>query len=1050
MVFFVAFFFVIQNTFSQAIPESEHWPKGYPDVTSFTNQTAYIGASQIFQAAEDSRGVMYFGNLVHGVQIYRGDKWVPLNIRGSAHVVSMFWHDERNRMYVAGVDFFGYITANSTQEYHFVDLTNAHSLENFSFNRVNQMHKWGENIILQMENKLLVWDGSELTLLFESDPFIYSLNVIDTDFWIHMRGGQLLRGDGRNLEPEDYPSDVRPISLIVSNEDGSLRAISRSGKFLRYESNAASHTSSTRQTPSEEAGNPTATPHAAARWVIDESVSGFNMTGINELHRIIQTRDGSFAASTGVNGVLFINPDGSLRYHLTSDHGLSANTVSYLFEDRNGNIWASSGNGISMIEYASPFRLLRGEQAVPGSTSEIETYQGRLFATDTKTYEWIPSEREWMVIGESTGRVSNIRSGPKSLFAMSVSGLFQYQNGRMLQVYPFSMYDVQFSRTNPNIMYGLNGGPWFKLFQLDDDGNYVTRLAQFNLGIRLISVHEASDGSLWIGTGSNILHITGFHELENGEYELGEITTYGTEHGLPPGNYNYTANHGEEVLFITMQGLHSFVPDQSRFIPAEDYRNAFQESERASWPVVHDNFNRLWIDLTGLRLGYLDLNSEPPYTWHWQPFRRHGPYQHINRFLSPSEHEVYTSSQYAISRFDLTMLDNVPLAPNAIISSVVYSADSLISGGAAPLNHILEEPLDYNRLPMIFEWGNTSHLPKKYRWFQTKLEGFDEDWSARNQETRREFTNLPSGRYEFRVRTYDIYNQVSPEAVFEFRIRPPWYASIWAYILYVLILVALVVGFLHWRTVRLKSQKRDLQETVDRRTREIELARRKSEDDRLIIQQQNEKIRETERMRTRLFADITHEFRTPITISLGLISKLQQDIYTNSIQADDVIIIKRNLKRLNRMMDQVIDITKFDNNVLALNLIPVLAQPMVARIAESFRSLAESKRLAFLVTVNPGSTMVDVDPEKLESIINNLIHNAIKFTPETGTVRVYISSDANGFRLRVEDSGPGISSENMDAIFSRFFRVKNEGSPYQEGMGLGLELSRTLARKMGG
>ena len=1013
-----ASFLLVPDSFSQGTSD---WPRGFPEITTFTNQGDYIGAAQTYQAAEDDRGVIFFGNLVHGVQIYDGDKWQRLSFQTSQQIISMNWHETRKRMYAGAETFFGYISVNDRNVYEFVDLTAKHSMDDFTWTRIDQLLRWNDDILIRKETQLLFWDGIESKIIFNQGGYIYSVNPTQLGIWMYVREHGLVRGDENGFELVPFPSQYGPVSGVF-NEGDSVLAFTRQGYLLDYDI----------QTKGWSVRNP--------NGIVANRSQPFN--------RILETRDGSFAATNGADGIFFINREGTLRYHLTTEHGLSSNTASYLFEDSNGNVWVGSSVGISMIEYASPFRTMSGVQQAPGRSSEMVAHNGSLYVAQTGIYRWDGASQTWQTLIEGTGRILNIRSDNENrLFAMASDGLYQVVGDQVTKVYPFSMYDVEFSRVNPNRMYGVNG-PWLKIFSLDNNGRFITREAQFNLEARLVTIHEDEKGGLWFGTGRTFMYVT--LEGEGSDIQIASKEVFTAEHGVPDGNYNYTFRKGDEILYITFIGNHYFDKEQQRFFPLDRHKNAYMDSDRRSWPVDTDAFNRLWIDFNGIRLGFLDLTSEPPYTWISQPFRRHGPYQNIQRFLSPTPEDVYVITPFMLSRFDLTRIHEMPAPGHALISSVHYAADSLISGAGAPRNLEHPEALPFTRFPLRFEWGSTSFLPKRYRWFQTKLVGFDDDWSDRKQELRREFTNLAPGRYEFRVRTFDIYNQAGEEASFAFRIAPPWYASVWAFLFYGLLAIFGVMGIVRWRTATLEKRKAELEETVRMRTKEIEAQKVKAIEDKKVIELQSEKIRESERMRSKLFADITHEFRTPITISQGLVEKVDKDLDAGIPQKQDIDVIKRNIRRLSQMINQIIDITKYDNNILNVQMEPFHAELLIRRIAESFRSLADSKKQFFDVRIATKDTIIDADKDKLETILNNLIHNAIKFTPVEGSIIVRLESDETHFRVLIEDSGPGIPELYAESVFNRFHRIRNENLPYQEGMGIGLELSRTLARKMKG
>lgn len=202
--------------------------------------------------------------------------------------------------------------------------------------------------------------------------------------------------------------------------------------------------------------------------------------------------------------------------------------------------------------------------------------------------------------------------------------------------------------------------------------------------------------------------------------------------------------------------------------------------------------------------------------------------------------------------------------------------------------------------------------------------------------------------------------------------------------------------------------------------------------------------------KSRFFANISHEFRTPLTIARGLTDRLAVKYPSNLTLSEDVQPIQRNLRRLGDMVNQIVDLTKADHDQMTLHPKHYLADSIVALSVESFRSLTEQRNQTLMYESESQGAIVYADRPKFEIIINNLISNAIKFTPEGGAIQVRTTIHDERYILGVEDTGRGIPPEEKDAIFERFHRIKQNSDDYVEGMGIGLELSRTIARLHGG
>lgn len=197
----------------------------------------------------------------------------------------------------------------------------------------------------------------------------------------------------------------------------------------------------------------------------------------------------------------------------------------------------------------------------------------------------------------------------------------------------------------------------------------------------------------------------------------------------------------------------------------------------------------------------------------------------------------------------------------------------------------------------------------------------------------------------------------------------------------------------------------------------------------------------------RFFANISHEFRTPLTIIEGLLSKsIKKNTNISAELRNDFIVMKRNMNRLHDMVDQIIDLTKADKDHLTLHKKNYLADILVSISVESFRSLAEYHGHTFSFYPDAADVILHVDRAQVEVMLNNLISNAIKFTPDGGEVLIRTGVKEHSFYVTVQDSGPGIPESEKESIFERFHRIKRADDEYVEGMGVGLELSRKLAQ----
>ncbi len=1016
---FIALLFVLISGVISA-QARQQLPSGYPVITNYDHRSLYSGTAQTYSIAEDDRGIIYFGNHVHGVQIWNGVRWDRVSFTNSRGAISLLWHPEEKRMYYTTDFSFGYLDITENNEFVPVDFAHYLESEDIIKERFRMMRYWNGNLLFKGSRQLLSWDGNEVKILFHSDSQLGRLNVTGDAFWFYDNGGGLFRGDENGIQPFELQTpDGNQNAIGVFDSDEGLIFVTQSGYLISLDEENQTFTSSE---------NPV-------------------MPGM-VWSRMIRTSSGAFVMTDELNGLHFFHPDGSLDIHLTEAHGLPTNRKSFLFEDSSGNIWAGGALGVSLIEYASPMRILTGEQQAPANAESMIFHKEELFLGGRSLYKWDASQQEWRSLSNLPNRILNLRSDGNALFALGGAGLLQYRDGRIHHPYKSVVYDVGFSDRFDDLVFVI-GSNLVRFFQLDENGIVQHKLFESKFDGVGYTIHEDNQGRLLIGTGNRgIYRIT---YSRNGDViAVDELRNFDIDHGLPSGNYLYTFKVDDTIFFTTSQQTYAFDEETESFYPYKPFEKPFDFHIKTPWPTVQDDFNRVWIDLTGRQLGFLDLTTEPPHKWTYLPFRRHGPYRHIHSFVTPSKDILYTISDFTAARFDLSRLDIMPRTGSAIINRVSLGVDSLLSGPAGPLQRTLSPKINHTREQIRFNWGSTSHLPVIYRRFQTKLEGFDRNWSEWSEETIREYTNLPSGEYTFRVRTRDIFERIGDEATFTFTVSPPWYASIAAYFMYLIFLGLFILMMVRWRTASLERKKTELEKTIKDRTREIEAKKQKAEEDRILIEQQADKLKEEQKLRARLFANIAHEFRTPITISQGLVEKIDRDSISEPEDKSNMQIVRRNIRRLSTMIDQVIDVTKLDNQILQIRPKVLLAGPFIRRIGESFRSLTDAKKQIFKIEPCDDKLRIQTDPDKFETILNNLIFNAIKFTPEEGVISMKATQENGHLVIRVADTGPGIPDDQAESIFNRFHRIRNENLPYQEGMGIGLELSRSLARTMEG
>jgi signal transduction histidine kinase/DNA-binding response OmpR family regulator len=212
-----------------------------------------------------------------------------------------------------------------------------------------------------------------------------------------------------------------------------------------------------------------------------------------------------------------------------------------------------------------------------------------------------------------------------------------------------------------------------------------------------------------------------------------------------------------------------------------------------------------------------------------------------------------------------------------------------------------------------------------------------------------------------------------------------------------------------------------------------------------------DRLQDLNDFKSRFFTNITHEFRTPLTVILGMAEQLKKEGGRLTEDAKNGInLIKRSGENLLQLVNQVLDLAKLESNTLKMNYIQGDILTFIRYIAESLHSLSNAHNLLLRVESDQAKIVMDYDPERFLQIIHNLLSNAIKFTPSGGRVILRAELKGKWLQISVTDSGAGIAPDDLPQLFERFFQAKNQEHAKAGGTGIGLSLTRELVKAMGG
>lgn len=323
----------------------------------------------------------------------------------------------------------------------------------------------------------------------------------------------------------------------------------------------------------------------------------------------------------------------------------------------------------------------------------------------------------------------------------------------------------------------------------------------------------------------------------------------------------------------------------------------------------------------------------------------------------------------------------------------------------------------------------TAPAQNKYRY---QLVGLDDEWVESGSRRTATYVHLPSGKYTFKVQGSNSQGEWSDNiAELKIVILPPWWRTWWAYLIYVAVAAIALRSYFKFRVNKAKLQTQLNFE-----------------------QQEAKRVKELDAVKTQLYTNITHEFRTPLTVILGMANQVKNDPEKYLDNGVDMIV--RNGENLLKLVNEMLDLSKLESGKMNLNLQNGDIIAYLRYIVESFQSLAAGQQKQFHFLSDIDELFIAFDAEKIRQIITNLFSNALKFTPVHGNIYVSISqdpiinSDKTFIEIKVKDTGVGIPENQLLHIFDRFYQLDNSHTREAEGTGIGLALTKELVNLMSG
>ena len=771
-------------------------------------------------------------------------------------------------------------------------------------------------------------------------------------------------------------------------------------------------------------------------------------------HGIRLSSLGDFALTTLRGGLVIIDSYGRLKQIFNKTSGLQDENVKYVFEDSQGNLWLCLGNGISKIEYASPISIYGNRSNLPGLVLSVIRHgpYNDLYAGTTNGLYSLnsPSKGKFRPVPGMSGNCFSIQSIGNSLLAATNHGVFQVKNNVKQRVIENPSFVLHRSQRDTNrIWVGTTFG-LVSLYRENKNGQWAEEHKFENITQEIRTIVEEKKGNLWLGTSTKGVLKVDFPI--DGIVSSPVVTVYDKSHGLAPEEVNvfFAAGH---VMFAAVKGIFRFDEKKKVFIPDPTLGDEFADGSRGVFRIEEDKNKNIWIHSKKRNIQAIP-QPDGTFFLNKKPFLRIPPGQVNAIYPDPDGNTTWFASNDGLIRYDTTIKKDYDYDFSTLIRKVLINGNLFFDGYKSKTDidskHLIPNIAYKDRKNFHFEFAASFFEAENATRYRYLLEGHDEDWSDWDLKNSKDFTILDSGMYRFRVQARNVYRHQGHEGVFQFKVLPPWYRTWWAFWFYAIMFFLLVFFIVKWRSGKLEREKQRLERIIKERTKEIK-------EKNLQLEEQSKKLKEMDKAKSRFFANISHEFRTPLTLIKGPLEQMlsqPRDADSEREQKRKLKLMLRNSQRLLNLINQLLELSKIDSGKMKLVCSQQNMIPFLKGIFASFEILADQNELDLQFHTQEESITLYFDPEKLEKVLCNLLSNAIKFTPPGGRITVTVTKNAavddhfpaGSVDISVSDTGIGIPDSQKIHIFDHFYQVDVSLSHERKhkGSGIGLALTKEL------
>ncbi|MDL2262033.1 HD domain-containing protein [Bacteroidales bacterium OttesenSCG-928-I21] len=827
---------------------------GQPSIKNFSPKD-YSQESQNFCIAQDTNKIMYFGN-ANGIMQFDNSQWITIKTNGAA----MLDINSKNEVFFGSYNQLGKVILKDGQ----IKIETFEYPEDYMPKKIRKVAAFDDKVFFLTEHQLLKYENGIVDIELSNAP---NLNI-------YKYGDRLsIYIPGRGLYFWNNYINTHPNSENDSPK-GSLKP------YPNMENKAKSHIEGIIQISETEMLVKYADEKGFYKYY-DNKLSKFNTEVDNFIDdntyscgAILKNRN--IIIGTKQGGIVCIDENGDYLYSITNTNGLRDNHITDVFVSNTGNLWLTSYNGISLLETRLGVSFFNANHGLNGVVISTIRYNGYLYVgtsdglfklTKSTIYD---KERKKIDIKSKFEKINEINTTcwqlqiiENQLYAITNNGLFRINSEKIKKCLDGSYKSILQTQLNTN-KYLLGNPEGVLIVSISKEKiDTIGQLKKFSSEPRTLvqDIHN----NIWLGTNSD-----GLYKI-NSSAELSTSTKPIKYHDndIFPKKHHWidVFNTFLGPLFSTKKGVFRYNYLSDKFYPDTLLNIEFNNSEKYLYPIVEDQNKNLWYSCvfneryereTGV-LAFDEVNKKYNSKLNTYPQLREYTIENI---YPENNGIVWFGTSDALIRVDTNLQKNDKKSFPCLIRKVSISKDSIIYLDTNNTENSIKKAYEKT---IRFDFSATSYSTIGNVEYQYMLDGLDKTWSDWSEQPFKEYTPLFEGRYTFRVRARDIFENQSEETKIDIHILPPIYRSIFAYIAYLLILVLIIYFIVKYNLARHVKERKYLEKLVKLRTIELEEQKGRVESliRKLLPQSTASELQETGNAKTKkyehvsvLFADI--------------------------------------------------------------------------------------------------------------------------------------------------------------------------------------------------